>query len=349
MKLKMIIILSFNLFLIFNQINSNKIERIAKNPLLDYHKKESIFQYNYNPTYLPIYVENVHIEDALIVRSHNIDMDGKFVISYAKDNLFKNNKYFGLTNVNQNSIIFQKNGKFEDYAVEDPRIAYNKNDQTYYMFYSAVQNEEKIISRLALATSKHPWIANEWQRHGVINDNWSKSGAVIFADENDEYNYLYWGDKDITCWKTKDLKSKEKYEDCGDLLKTRSDNLDSELVESGPAPIKLSNGDYLFIYNSARKGVPSWLKDWDLEYNIFYAIIDGNDKTKLKYRSNTPIIKPELSFEKDSRLLLKPNVVFAEGAKKMDNSDDIIIFYGCGDTYVGAAYFEFNDSKLLLK
>lgn len=344
-----VLIKILTLFMVLIMIFTENTERIATRPLLDYNRKESIFQYNYNPTYLPIFIDNVHIEDALIVRSHNKDMDGKFVISYATDNLFRKNKYFGLTNITQNSIIFQKQGELEDYAVEDPRIAYNPIDQTYYMFYSAVQNGQQIISRLALATSKYPWLANEWQRHGVINDKWSKSGAVIFADKNDEYNYLYWGDKDITCWKTKDLKNKEKYEDCGVLLKTRSDNLDSELVESGPAPILLSNGDYLFIYNSARKGVPSWQKDWDLEYNVFYAIIDGKDKTKLKYRSENPIISPKLSFEKDSLLLLKPNVVFAEGVKKMDNSDDVIIFYGCGDTYVGAAYFELKDSKLFLK
>lgn len=41
------------------------------------------------------------------------------------------------------------------------------------------------------------------------------------------------------------------------FLPIRTDMWDSALVEAGPPPIPLSNGNILFFYNSARTGVPS--------------------------------------------------------------------------------------------
>lgn len=41
------------------------------------------------------------------------------------------------------------------------------------------------------------------------------------------------------------------------LITPRPNMFDSVLVESGPPPLKLTNGNYFFIYNSARYGYPS--------------------------------------------------------------------------------------------
>jgi predicted GH43/DUF377 family glycosyl hydrolase len=47
--------------------------------------------------------------------------------------------------------------------------------------------------------------------------------------------------------------------------KKREDHFDSALVEAGPLPLKLSDGNFLFLYNSARAGYPSPKPNWDLQ------------------------------------------------------------------------------------
>ncbi len=46
------------------------------------------------------------------------------------------------------------------------------------------------------------------------------------------------------------------------LIQVRSDSFDSQLVESGPPPLELENGNYLFFYNSAM------LSKWCLILNL---------------------------------------------------------------------------------
>jgi predicted GH43/DUF377 family glycosyl hydrolase len=59
------------------------------------------------------------------------------------------------------------------------------------------------------------------------------------------------------------------------ITKVRNNSFDSVLVEAGPMPLPLSDGNYLFIYNSARKGYPSKKPNWDMQYNVGWAVLDG--------------------------------------------------------------------------
>jgi len=43
----------------------------------------------------------------------------------------------------------------------------------------------------------------------------------------------------------------------GKFLETRSTSWDKTLVESGPPPLRLEDGNYIFFYNSARNDMPS--------------------------------------------------------------------------------------------
>lgn len=64
----------------------------------------------------------------------------------------------------------------------------------------------------------------------------------------DQY-YLLWGDTSIRITSTTNPVS---WPDPGQvLLSPRPGMFDSDLVESGPPPLKLSTGDWLFIHNSA--------------------------------------------------------------------------------------------------
>ena len=124
------------------------------------------------------------------------------------------------------------------------------------------------------------------------------------------------------------------------LLQTRSNFFDSELVEAGPEPIRLTDGNYLFLYNSARKtAIVNPKPGWSLEYNLGWAILDGNDPTQVLARSNQPIFSPSLAWEKCDNTSaewaargLTPLVVFVEGWKKTADDTFLVWYQGCDST-----------------
>jgi len=72
---------------------------------------------------------------------------------------------------------------------------------------------------------------------------------------------MIWGDDHLTLATSEDLVS---WENHGTFIDIRADHFDSHLVESGPPPLKLDNGNYLFFYNSAKSGFPSDKPGYDL-------------------------------------------------------------------------------------
>jgi len=211
------------------------------------------------------------------------------------------------------------------------------------MLYSAVQDYHNgtIMSRLALATTTNPSTKN-WKRHGILFPNlghggWSKSGAMLIREKPP--HYLFFGDSsyepglqvatsnDLLNWSLRP----------GTMLDMRKDKFDSALVEAGPMPLPLSDGNYLFIYNSARKGFPSIKPNFDFQYNVGFAILDKDDPTKVLQRSEFPIISPILAWEKGTlpNLHLTPNVVFLEGWIPYGPNNRFLVFYGGADSVVG--------------
>ena len=41
--------------------------------------------------------------------------------------------------ISEEDIVFEATETWENYGTEDPRVAYNPKDKTYYMMYSAVE------------------------------------------------------------------------------------------------------------------------------------------------------------------------------------------------------------------
>ena len=104
----------------------------------------------------------------------------------------------------------------------------------------------------------------------------------------------------------------------GVFIKIRNSSyFDSYLIEGGPPPLRMKDGNYFYIYNSARCCFPSEKPGYHLQYNPGFVILDGNDPTKILQRSNAPIMSPQLDWEKGTPpfLHLTPNVIFVEGMK----------------------------------
>jgi predicted GH43/DUF377 family glycosyl hydrolase len=98
-------------------------------------------------------------------------------------------------------------------------------------------------------------------------------------------------------------------------MRTRATHFDSGLIESGPGPVQLASGRYLFVYNSAQHGHPSKKPGYDFQYNIGYAVLNATSPSIVEYRSATPLLSPTLAWERGvpPAKVCVPNVVFAEG------------------------------------
>jgi len=211
--------------------------------------------------------------------------------------------------------------------------------------YTALNNDPQGHRRaqLALATCEdNCFTKTSWKYYGPLfpSLSWSKSGSLLV--HNDTHRYLFFGDSSITIAQTKDLIHYDLSSVA--LIRTRSDHFDSVLVEAGPQPFKLSDKNYLFLYNSGRHSTdPNPKHGWDIQYNLGWAILNGDDPTQILARSEEPVFSPELDWERCDNSSgiwasrgLTPLVVFIEGWKKTAEDTFLVWYQGC-DSSMGLA------------
>ena len=216
---------------------------------------------------------------------------------------------------------YEKNG-----GVEDPRVVHIGD--TFYLTYTGYNT---VDAQLCLATSKD---LIHWERKGVImpakkgrwNTGWTKSGAILPEKVNGKYWMYYMADAKGTpdqtgvAWSEDLLHWTEALDQ--PVLPRRSGRFDSRVTEPGPAPIMTKEGIWL-VYNGA---------DDKLVYRTGWALFDRKDPTHLLRRSDEPIFKPELEWERVGQV---PNVVFVEGMVR--DKGRWLFYYGGADRTVGVA------------
>eukprot|EP00440_Ansanella_granifera_P054902 gb/GFBE01059516.1/.p1 GENE.gb/GFBE01059516.1/~~gb/GFBE01059516.1/.p1 ORF type:complete len:389 (+),score=77.20 gb/GFBE01059516.1/:1-1167(+) len=262
--------------------------------------------------------------------------------------------------VDDSSVVFGPSSDEDFYGTEDPRVKLNPLDGYHYMFYTAYGKGSPSRSViLSLAKTRTPTVRSSWQRLGPVftpTVRGSKSAALLVEDDRTQpdygTSYLYWGDSMIRLLKSSNASSWSRSDE-KDFIKVRPDGFDSNLVESGPPPLKLRDGNWLFFYNSAETG---WPKKG--AYHPGFVIINGSDKTQILQRSakDKPLLSPNLPWQKGTLPYTcnAPNVIFVEAAvmfteqqKKgftassgmtIDDGDDLIrIYFGGSDAVVGTA------------
>jgi len=300
---------------------------------------QSTFLFNYNTAYVPMYDTSKQLSHALLVRCQNQTAGtlGPSMFSFTAQT--GHGKYQPITD---NNIVFRPTTPEESYGTEDPRVAYQQSTGTYYMFYTAVETASPdLIVRLSLATTKTPSVASSWKRQGAIfpdvnKGQWTKSGALLIRDTGP--SYLIFGDSakvpGLQVASTQDLQHYTLLD--GIYLPVRNNSFDSTLVEAGPPPLLLSDGNYLFIYNSARANSTS---PNHLQYNIGWLIINGTNPLHIIERCERPLLSPQLGWEVGAPpyLSLVPNVVFCEGMHASSDPDTFVIYYGAADSVIGQA------------
>lgn len=330
----------------------------SSSPVLAYLDKTSDYQQIFNPTYIQP-SKGTGGKGGLLARTQNCDspVNGPCTFcggSQDKASFLTFSEYLpdskAFKKVTSESKVFGPFDASDSWGTEDPRMQYNPHDGLYYMFYTAYNGSSILLN---LATSPNPTSASEWQHHGPVFPGIqnSKSGAVLIRDSPP--HYLLWGDSSIRIVQSDSLVSWPG--DGGEiLLSPRADAFDSRLVESGPPPLLLDDGNYLFFYNSAQLG---WPEDPATAYHVGWVILDGRDPSRILQRSSEPLMTPQFAWETGVAPYAcnVPNVVFLEAAIPLlprenesspaENSPHVKsnrfqVFFGGADNTIGSAVVE---------
>lgn len=231
-------------------------------------------------------------------------------------------------------------------GTEDPRIVQSP-DGTYVLTYTQWNRKNYCVG---IATSPDllnwkkwgPAFANAGPKYatfgyksaGIVTE--LRDGRLVAAKINGKY-WMYWGEKEVRLATSPDLIHWTPVEDAQGkavvVLAQRSGHFDSGFPEVGPPPVLTDKG-ILLIYNGKNGDGPD--RDMSIgagAYSAGEALFSKDDPTKLLKRSDEPVLKPEMPYEKTGQYTA--GTTFAEGLAY--TSDKWFLYYGCADSRVGVA------------
>ncbi|MCZ2846250.1 MAG: hypothetical protein O2U61_07145, partial [Candidatus Bathyarchaeota archaeon] len=289
----------------------------------------------------------------LIYRARGEDKVGDILISRLGYAIFKND---GVTlEKRYNYPIFKPREWYEQAGCEDPRIT--EIDGKYYMLYTAYLGDkaapffEEESTNIAMASTTD---FLSWKRHGILLPSVlepEKNGVLFPKKINDHYVLYYRVHPDIYVAYSKSLED-PKWIGHKVVASPRKGYWDAWKIGAGPPPIETKEG-WLFIYHGVDKMGPlrreifkilKAKKPHQYIYRLGAMLVDKNDPGKILYRSEKPILEPEMNYEKVG---IVPNVVFSCGAAVI--KDTLFVYYGGADTVIGVAHCKINDLVEALK
>jgi predicted GH43/DUF377 family glycosyl hydrolase len=227
---------------------------------------------------------------------------------------------------------------------EDPRIVEGE-DGTYVLTYTQWNRQKTDIG---IATSND---LVHWKKHGPVFGKEGKYGALsykssgivtrlangrlIAARIGGKY-WMYWGEIVIRVATSDDLVHWKPVEDASGepvvVLAKRPGRFDSSFPEVGPPPVATAQG-IVVIYNgknAASDGDPELAAN---TYAAGEALFDARNPAKLIARTDKPVFRPELPFEKSGQYAA--GTTFTEGLVWFRKQ--WFLYYGCADSLVGVA------------
>ena len=251
------------------------------------------------------------------------------------------------------------------WGAADPRIAYRPANSRYYLTWDNCTQNCYPHRTTLLSSTADPRDPTGWTLHGSLLPGVYTGGAsLLFRDEQATEQHGDTNDPPATAAlkpKAKQLAFVGNSDTAAAILLAESDDgvtwalpanasrrtfmegrpgcWDAPGVAAGPQPERLSTGDYLYIYN-VDTGFPYHPNPVG-RCAIGWAILDGDDPTRIVARSDVPLLTAVLSWETCDGVgkgyrCQEPVVVFSTGMKPLGD-DEFLVFYGAADTDVGVA------------
>lgn len=278
------------------------------------------------------YFENKAVYNPTVIKK-----DGRVYMLYRAEGFSGPTGNIGIA-WSEDGVHFQRHDKpvlapeydYERKGCEDPRVV--ELNGRYYMTYVPIGMPDG-TAHIALASSDDLFT---WKKHGPIQmklSDWCgnkiKAPAIAPVQVNGQYVLYFLGQKkgwhtaigvaystDLLHW-TEDARNP--------VMMPRKDNLDSLGIEPGATPF-LRDNMLMLVYNA-------WGED--KVHRSFLAGFGMDDPGRLEYRSNAPILSPELKWERQGQV---KDIIFSEGILRMN--DRYYLYYGAADTCIGLAISE---------
>jgi len=208
---------------------------------------------------------------------------------------------------------------------EDPRVM--KIDQSYYMLYTGYGNRYPGDYKICMSVSEDLY---HWEHRGVLLDESNKDAAFFPEKIKGDYVLLHRRPPAIWMAKSKDLVTFSQHKVLAGPLKA-NDWEAAKIGIAGP-PIATEKG-YILIYHGVSESMRNFGQRGDYAmYSLGILLLDKDDITKVIYRQDQPILKPEMDWELYGNV---PNVVFSCGQVVMN--DQLYVYYAGADEAIGLA------------
>jgi len=242
----------------------------------------------------------------------------------------------------------QKEREWEG-GCEDPRVVEGP-DGTYIVTYTQWNRQ---TTDIAVATSKD---LVTWTKHGPAFAEASggkylrlshKSAGIVVRLAGDRLvaatiagkYWMYWGEGEIHLATSTDLVRWRPVEDASEnpvvVLSRRAGHFDSSFPEVGPPPVLTRDG-IAVLYNGRNDGARGDPHLAAGTYAAGEALFAADNPSKLLARTEGPVFKPEMSFEKSGQYAA--GTTFTEGLVWFKGR--FFLYYGCADSFVGVAVSE---------
>ena len=219
---------------------------------------------------------------------------------------------------------------------EDPRLT--KIGNKIYMCYTAFNGKD--LPRVALTWIKEKdFLLQRWNWAKPVlisNPHLDNKDAFIFPEKvNGKYMIVhrYGIDIDITFCSSLNFKNDEWLGE-NRWLVPRKGWWDSKKVGAATPPVKTKDG-WVLLYHG--------ISD-DNTYRVGAVLLDIKDPVKIIGRTDSPILEPETSYEKEG---VVPNVVFPCGTALLNST--LFVYYGGGDKVICVSTVEIKKLLKILK
>ena len=319
--------------------------RLRSTPLID--ASNSPFIYNYNPTIWLTTGGSI----AVLVRSVTLlNQSDPYSVapSFLTLTRFTDAATFlEVEPLSQDSIVLQPTGAPEKCGVEDPRVALfpasGGSGALLYVTYTSWDCSDPTVSMATVFDSlvKEPRYWNRTGRLFPTSVRNSKAASILWRTPPAKPHLMLFGSGSILMASSDDTFN---WNAGGALLTPRPSSFDSNLVEGGPAPIRLLDGNWLYVYNSDAVGPPNPRPGYLRTYSCGFAILNGTDPTMVLQRSAVPLLTAELDWElglgEGSNRTQFPRQVYCSGLLRKPGvavSNTFIMTYGAAGSFAGVA------------